>query len=116
MVNPVLINEAEESSDETYDTSDREQVNKVRKKVARTRADRLKFVEAAMLHEQGRAWFYDILLFCKVVQSPYSEDPYKTAFQCGMQNVGLRILDDLQTASPDNYLTMISENKSTKNG
>jgi hypothetical protein len=115
MVNLIKENQATEEQDADYDTSDKEQVNKVRKKYARTRADRLKFIEAAMSHEQGRAWFYDVLLFCKVFQGPFTDDPYKTAFLCGEQNVGLRILDDIQTAAPDNYNKMISENK-TKNG
>jgi hypothetical protein len=110
-----VIDDANESTSGTYDTSDKEEVNKVRKKVARTRADRLKFITAAMQHEQGRAWYYDILVFCKVFQGPYSDDPYRTAFLCGEQNVGLRILADLQEAAPDDYNKMISENKS-KNG
>lgn len=116
MVDPVRINQAEEEAEEDYDTSDPVQVNNKRKKSARTRADRLKFVEAAMTTEQGRAWFYDILLFCKIFEGPYvTGDPYATSFKCGQQNVGLRLLDDLQTAAPDDYTLMIKENK-TKNG
>ena len=112
MANPVKENEATELLEEAYDTSDKESVNKARKKSARTRADRLQFVEAAMSHEQGRAWFYDLLLFCKVFRTPFDEDPYMTAFKCGEQTIGLRVLDDIQTAAPDRYITMISENKS----
>ncbi len=115
MVDPVRVNEAEERLEESYDTSNPEQVNKARKKSARTRADRLEFVAAAMKHPQGRGWFYDILVHCRVVATPFSEDPYKTAFNCGMQNTGLRILDDIQTAAPDDYILMVKENKS-KNG
>lgn len=115
MVDPVKVNEAEEAQDESYDTSDKEAVNKVRKKAARTRADRLQFVAAAMDTEQGRSWFYDLLLFCKVFRTPFDEDPYSTAFKCGEQTIGLRVLDDIQTANPDKYITMITENKS-KNG
>lgn len=115
MVDRIKQIEAESLVDDTYDTSDREAVNTARKKSSRTRATRLKFIEAAMTHEEGRAWFYDILTFCKVFQGPYRDNPYETAFMCGQQNTGLRILDDIQTAAPDKYVTMISENK-TKNG
>lgn len=115
MADPVLINEAAEAAEESYDTSDGQAVNKARKKSARTRADRLKFVEAAMVHEQGRAWFYDVLLYCHVFKNSFDPDPYTTAFRCGEHNIGLRILDDIQTASPDNYLKMVTENKS-RNG
>lgn len=115
MVDAVATNQAEEESAEAYDTSDKEQVNKARKKSARTRADRLEFVKASMSFEQGRAWFYDILLRCHVFQSPFISDPYGTAFKCGEHNIGLMILDDIQTAAPQDYIKMISENK-TKNG
>lgn len=97
--------------EETYNSSDEKQVNKARKKEARSKSDRLKFISAAMQHEQGRAWFYDILLFCKVINTPFREDPYITAFNCGLQNVGLRILSDLQEAAPKEYLSMVEENK-----
>lgn len=96
--------------EETFDTSDTEQVNKARKKEARKKADRLEFIAAAMQHEQGRAWFYDLIVFCKTYKAPFREDPYQTAFWCGMQNVGLRITADLQEAAPKEYLTMVKEN------
>ena len=100
--------------DEPVDTSDREAVNKSRKKAARTRTDRLEFIKAAMQHEQGRAWFYDVLEFCRVVATPFSSDPYNTAFKCGMQNVGLKILADIQDASPDEYMLMVKEARTKK--
>lgn len=111
MGDPVKINEAEEAADEAYDTSDPVQVNQQRKKAARTRADRLEFIKAAMTTIQGRAWFWDTLVRCKVVSTPFNQDPYVTSFNCGMQNIGLQILDDIQTASPNGYIQMVSENK-----
>ena len=109
MSNEILENQIIEETTESYDTSDAKQVNRARKRDARKRADRLKFVEAAMTHEEGRAWFYDMLLFCKVINTPYCDNPYDTAFKCGMQNVGLRILLDLQDAAPERYLDMVKE-------
>lgn len=114
MSNQVLENQIIEEKEISYDTSDKEQVNKQRKRSARKRADRLKFIEAAMQHEEGRAWFYDILVYCKIFHTPFNEDPYITSFNCGMANVGIRLLDDIQTAAPDKYLSMINENKSKK--
>lgn len=101
--------QAEDEQEVQYDTSDQEQVQKAKKRTARTRADRLEFVRAAMLHEQGRAWFYDLLVKCKVISTPFTDDPYRTAFKCGEQNIGLMILADLQDAAPDNYLQMVKE-------
>lgn len=113
MSDPILQNQAQELAEEPFDTSDKEQVNKARKKAARKRADRLKFIEAAMTHEEGRGWFFDILNFCKVFRTPFNDDPYRTAFSCGELNIGLRILEDIQIAAPKQYLSMLEENKGT---
>lgn len=102
--------------DESYDTSEPEEVNKAKKKAGRTRADRLEFIKAAMSVDQGRAWYYDFLIRCHIFKVPYvSESPYDTAFKCGELNIGLQVLDDIQTAAPNDYVKMISENK-TRNG
>lgn len=111
MADPVLQTQATEEAEETYNTADPVQVNKRRKKDARTRADRLKFVQASMDFEQGRAWFYDLLVRCHVFRSPFNEDPYSTAFRCGEANIGLTILSDIQDSAPDQYSLMIRENK-----
>lgn len=110
------ILEANEPAEQSYDTSDPEAVNKKSKRSARTRADRLEFVKAAMQHPQGRAWFYDTILRCRVFNNPFNaDDQHTTSFRCGELNIGLQILDDIQTAAPEKYTLMISENK-TKNG
>lgn len=112
MADPIRTNKAEEEAEVPYDTSDPQVVNTVRKKAARTRADRLEFVKAAMQHEQGRAWFYDLLVRCYITRTPFiSGDPHATSFRCGEQNIGLQIIDDIQTASPDEYTIMMTEGK-----
>lgn len=112
MVDRVAKNQAEEEAEASYNTADPIQVNKARKKAARTRADRLQFVKAAMQHEQGRAWFYDIIVRCHVFNTPFDDDPYRHAYRAGEANIGLQILDDIQVAAPEHYLQMITENKS----
>lgn len=103
--------ELQTDKDESYDTSDQQAVNKAKKRAGRTKADRLKFISAAMSHPEGRAWFYDILLFCKVFQSAFDESPYRMYFLSGQKNIGLKLLDDIQTAAPEQYLLMIEEGK-----
>lgn len=102
------------ASTEDYDTSDKEQVNKARKKASRTRADRLKFVEAGMTMPQGRAWFYDFLMRCHIFNTPFDEDPYRHAYRAGEANIGLQVLSDIQEVSAQDYVKMISENKTRK--
>lgn len=105
----------EDKPEESYDTSDKEQVNKARKKASRTRADRLRFVEGAMTLTEGRAWFYDLLIRCHIFNTPFDSDPYKHAYRTGEANIGLQILNDIQEIAGANYIKMIQENKS-KNG
>lgn len=112
MVDPIKVQEAQEAQEESYDTSDNKQVNIKRKKAARTRADRLKFIQAAMQHEQGRAWFCDIINRCRVFDNTfYGEETHNTAFKLGEQNIGKMILSDVLEAAPEQYMTMMSENK-----
>lgn len=105
-------NEAYQIAEEPYDTSSKEQVNKARKKAARTRKDRLEFVKASMSLEEGRSWFYDIMNRCAVFTNPFEgEDTHRTAFRLGEQNIGKQILVDVLDAAPDQYMRMIEENK-----
>lgn len=109
MSDQIKVIEAEDNLEQPYDTSDTEQVVRAKKRSARTRADRLEFVRAAMSHEQGRAWFYDLLNKCKVINTPFTDDPYRTAFKCGEQNIGLQVLSDIQDAAPELYIVMVKE-------
>lgn len=111
MVDNIKEIQSEIEAEQPYNTADPEAVNKERKKYARTRADRLEFVKAAMGVQQGRSWFYDILNFCDIFNYKFDEDPYRNAFNCGVRNIGARILADVQEASPEKYLEMIRENK-----
>lgn len=110
MVSQIKIQEAIDESEKPYDTSNPEQVNTARKKTARTRAVRLKFVEAAMQHPEGRAWFYDQLLFAKIFSTAFDPDPYIMAFMAGQRDIGMHLLDDVQMF-PEQYNLMILENK-----
>lgn len=103
---------AEEQAEQTFDSADPEQVNKARKRSGRKRRDRLEFVKAAMQHPQGRAWFHDLLVACHVFHTPFLVGQGDaTAFRCGEQNVGLRVLADIQAVAADDYLKMVREAK-----
>lgn len=101
----------EVEQEESFDTSDPVQVNTARKKSARTRADRLEFVHAAMTTPQGRAWFYDLIVRCHIFNRAFDPDPYIHAYKAGEVNIGLQILSDIQDGASDNYVLMIEENK-----
>jgi hypothetical protein len=112
MVDTIAVKQAELEQEEAVNTAEPAQVNKARKKAARTRADRLRFIKAAMQHEEGRAWFCDIINRCRVFDNAfYAEETHNTAFRLGEQNIGKMIFDDIIEAAPELYVTMISEGK-----
>lgn len=113
MADPVAENEAEEVSEEAYDSSDPKSVNDARKRSARKRRERLEMVRVAMSSENGRAWFYDLLEFCHMWTTSFQQnDPHFTSFREGERNIGLKVLADIMAASPDQYVTMVKEAKS----
>lgn len=112
MADPIDVIEATDNLEEAIDTADPQAVNKARKKASRTRADRLRFVEAAMSHAEGRSWFFDLLNRCRVFHHPFVDgDPHKTSFRCGELNVGNQVLADIQDAAPDKYTVMVNEGR-----
>lgn len=104
--------EAADNLVDVVDTADPKAVNRARKKAARTRADRLRFVEAAMGTEEGRAWYFDLLNRCRVFNQPFTDgDPHKTSFKCGELNIGNQVLADILDAAPDKFVTMNTEGR-----
>lgn len=57
----------------------------------------------------GREWMNDLIVQCHIGQSPFSTDPIITAFNCGEQNIGLRLWAALMTTCPDLYTRMTQE-------
>jgi hypothetical protein len=114
MSDPVKEVQAQDEQEDSYNTSDPVQVNKARKRAARTRADRLEFVKASMTLAEGRAWFFDLLNRCHLWRTSFDESPTRLAFLVGEENIGKMILGDIQDAAPDKYIIMIEENR--KNG
>ena len=101
---------------EPYDAGEPRHVGK-RKRRAQLREDeRLAFVTAAMGTPQGRAYFWHLLERAHVFSTSWSPDASRTAFLEGERNMGLKVLADIQTAAPDQYLTMTKEAKEDSNG
>ena len=101
---------AEEAEERDYDAGDPEQVNKARKKAGRNKAEKLRVVEGIMSVPEGRKWLYEILKRCHVFSTPFQNDPYATAFNCGEQNIGQMLLADIVAAAEDQYVVMCREN------
>lgn len=96
--------------DEPYDASDIEAVEKARKRIERVEADKAMVVTNIMATVAGRAWVYDLLVFCNVFGNPFLQgSPDGTAFNLGQQNIGKILLDAINIAAPDRYMPMLRE-------
>lgn len=67
-------------------------------------------VQGIMSVRAGRQWVLRILTeWCSIASTPFTSDPAATAFNCGQQNIGLRLQADVIEAAPNDYLLMLKE-------
>ena len=57
----------------------------------------------------GRAYVYDLLVYCHVFDQPFSPNALLTAFGCGQLDVGQVILRRIHAICPDDYTLMMRE-------
>lgn len=92
-----------------YDAGDPKSVNTARKKEARKKHERQEVVRGIMSVKEGRAFIYGYLAICGTFRSPFADNQYQTAFNCGLQHIGHVLLEDIMQSSPDQYWAMIKE-------
>jgi hypothetical protein len=92
-----------------YNAADRKNVRAAEKAAKREAQERHNLLVATMSSTSGRKWIHDLLFSCHVFRASFSNDPLEMAFREGERNVGLRILDDLMQACPDDYVLMMRE-------
>lgn len=96
-------------NEEPLDVSDKIQVRKALKKAERDLMLADETLRNFLSTPLGRKYFHDLLLACHCFSNSFSSDPLLMAFSCGEQNIGLRILADLNRACPELYLQMMKE-------
>jgi len=84
-------------------------VAKAKREVRVREAEQKIVVKSIMTVRAGREWMYDFLSQCGIFQTPFTNDPCATAFNCGQQNVGLRMTAQIMLAAPTEYLQMLKE-------
>lgn len=61
--------------------------------------------------QSGRLWLWDLLESCHCFASPFQPgQPDSSAFRCGEQNVGLRLIAQITRVQPDAFILMMKEN------
>ena len=59
----------------------------------------------------GRRLLWLLLEDARVFGQPFSNNALETAFRCGEQNFGQRLLADITETAPDAFLVMLKENR-----
>lgn len=107
--------EQEILSEEAYNAADKTAVNNARKKTARLRKEELEFISAIMSLPKGRKWMLNMLTICKTFNNPIVPgDTHFTYHNIGEQNIGKKLLQDINDASPEQYTLMMKEAREAK--
>lgn len=94
----------------TFDNANRKNIRAAEKESRLAEGNRIAYTRTIMSTIFGRAWMYDLLLRCNIFHTPFVKDsPDSTAFNCGGQNIGLRIFGDVAAHCPNEYTLMMSE-------
>lgn len=104
--------EQEILQDNGYNASDPEQVNKARKKSARARKEELDFIVAIMSNKAGRRWLFNLITTCNPFGNPVIPgDTHLTYHNIGAQNIGKKLLQDINEGAPKEYILMMQESR-----
>lgn len=115
MVNYPAQSESEHLAEKPYNAADKEQVQSARKRTGRKRREELDYIRNIMSTPLGRAWMFNLLGACKTFSSPIvAGDAYYTYHNIGEQNIGKKLLQDINDASPDEYVLMLKEARNNK--
>jgi len=94
--------------------ADPEQVKEADSKAKRGRERELDDVHFILRHPEGRRFVWRYLEECGVYKTSFTESNKHTFFLEGIRNVGLKLLTDINEASPESLLLMMKEAKGDK--
>lgn len=97
---------------EPFDASDSKQVQKSIKDSKSKAEVREEGLRQLLASQQGRAWLWGLLSDCDPYHTPFSQDALMTAFNCGRQDVGLKLIAEIHKVAAEQYLVMAKESTS----
>lgn len=89
--------------------ADPKEVRKLEKASRLAEVQRREIVSNLMATESGRRWVLDTLDACHIFSTSFALDAIAMSFSEGERNVGLRLLNDIMFACPDQYVQMMRE-------
>lgn len=84
--------------------ADRKSIRKAEKTARLADRQRAEVIASIMSTTFGRQWIWDLLSQSHIFAATFTPDPLQTAFNEGERNVGLRLLSDIMTHCPGQYL------------
>lgn len=82
-----------------------------RKKQKNQRELELVTIRQLMKTENGRAFMWRCLQNCCTFENIFTGDQVQDAFKSGKRHHGLWLEDELREAAPEDYFTMLKENR-----
>lgn len=94
-----------------FDSYDPEVIAEAEKAAKLLKSKKLRVVESIMMSEDGRAWMYDFLgADCHVfAENTMRDTPERNGRFEGERGVGLRLLDQIMIAAPEQFWIMRKE-------
>lgn len=90
---------------------DKDKVNKTREKAAKLAVAYSKVFDS----EEGRTVLFDLMRVTRFDRSPFSKDPYETAFDAGRQSIIHEIVRAMNL-DLEKYLEVIVDSEQTQRG
>jgi hypothetical protein len=96
---------------EVVNTSEPKKVKKKKERERLLEEARLRGLTKALMDAEGRRLLWSYLSFCGIYKTSFTSDFGTTAYNEGRRSVGLKILDDIVSASPEFFMLMMKENQ-----
>jgi hypothetical protein len=92
-----------------YNAAERAHVKAAAKAAKVADRERREIVGGIMSVAPGRSWMLDLLERCHIFQVSFNGNALASAFAEGERNVGLKLLNDIMSFCPDQYIAMMQE-------
>jgi hypothetical protein len=97
--------------DEPVDLGDERHVRQRARSAKAHESTRAQVLRNLMASLDGREWMFELLELCHIYETSFASDALVMAAREGERNVGLKVVWQIQTACPEQYLQMMKEAK-----
>lgn len=95
---------------EEEDLGNPEHVQARNRKLKLSKREAAEDLKAILASPSGRRWLWSLIARLGPFRTPFGPDPHLSYFAGGRQNVGLELIAEITSVSPDLYALMQKEN------